>query len=182
MELNKTVDSLKKYVTDSVVDSLPSRLRDTFYLRAFGFFKVPLLYFTRPTVVELTEKRCAVKIALTRKTKNHLNSMYFGTFAVGADCAGGLMAMKHIRAHGDQVSLIFKDFQAHFLKRAHADVLFTCEDGEGIRDLIQKAMKTGERQSMPVHVVATVKADQGDEPVAKFVLTLSVKRKKKAVA
>ena len=174
----KTVDSLKKYVTDTVVDSLPPGIRETFYLRAFGFLKVPLLFFTRPSVVELSDHRCVVKIPLTRRTKNHLNSMYFGTLAVGADCAGGLMAMKHIREQGNRVSLVFKDFQAQFLKRPHADVLFTCEDGSGIRDLIQKAMDTGERQNMPVHVIATAPAQQGDEPVAKFVLTLSVKKKK----
>ena len=183
MQLAKNVDSLKAYLLESVLvpvaEAMPPKVRETFYLRAFGFFKVPLLYFTRPSVVELTDQRCVVKIPLTRRTKNHLHSMYFGTLAVGADCAGGLMAMKHIRAQGNQVSLVFKDFQAQFLKRPHADVHFTCEDGTGIRDLIQKAMETGERQNMSVHVTATApSSDLGTEPVAKFVLTLSVKKKK----
>lgn len=174
----KAVDSIKKYFSGSLLESLPLGIRETFYLRAFGFFKVPLLYFTKPTVVELTDQRCVIKIPLNRRTKNHLDSMYFGALSVGADCAGGLMAMSQIRAKGNQVSLVFKDFQAQFLKRPHSDVLFTCEDGLAIRDLVQKALETGERQHMPVRVTATAPLQQGNEPVAQFVLTLSLKRKK----
>jgi hypothetical protein len=44
--------------------------------------------------------------------------------------------------------------------------------------LVRKAEETGERQNLPVQIVAIV-PKISDEPVAKFVLTLSIKKKSK---
>ena len=104
--------------------------------------------------------------------------MYFGALAAGADCAGGLIAMRLIETEGrGKVSLIFKDFHADFLKRAEGDTFFTCTQGEEIQALVRKAIESGERQNLPVHLTATVPSKLGEEPVAKFTLTLSLKRK-----
>ncbi len=154
-------------------------LLGTLYLRYFGLRKIPLLFFVKPTVVEWTKERVVFKIPLKRRTKNHLGSMYFAVLAAGADLAAGFLAMKAIRDSGEPVSLIFKNMQAEFLKRAEGDVLFTCEDGDMVTDLVQKALETGEREELPVPVIATVPSKFGNEPVAKFTLTLSLKRKDK---
>ena len=42
---------------------------------------------------------------------------------------------------------------------------------------MRKAIETGERVNLPVPVTATVPSVFGDEPVAEFVITLSVKEK-----
>ena len=55
-----------------------------------GFFKIPIIGFTRPKLITIDEENISVKIKLNRRTKNHLNSMYFGALAVGADIAGGI--------------------------------------------------------------------------------------------
>lgn len=164
-------------IANTLVNQLPSHLKNNLYLKAFGLFKVPMIYWVGASVMELTDKRCVVKIPLTRRTRNHLKSMYFGTLCVGADCAGGMIAMHLIDQSKAKVSLVFKDFKAEFLKRPEGDVHFTCEDGEGIRELVQKTVATTERQNMTVHVVATVPSKSGDEPVARFELTLSLKRR-----
>ena len=155
----------------------------TMYLRFFGLSKIPLLYFVRPSVQTWDNDRFVVKIPLKRRTKNHLGSMYFGVLAAGADLAAGFVAMDAIRLSGERVSLIFKDMQAEFLKRAEDTVHFTCDEGILIKDLVEKAIETGDRVEMPVHVTATVPSKLGDEAVARFTLTLSLKRKdKKQVA
>lgn len=159
------------------LEMIPLKYRATFYLRAFGLLKIPMIYFIQPTVLELTDERCVVKVPLTWRTRNHLKSMYFGVLCAAADCSGGLIAMQLIQKEGNKISLVFKDFKAEFLKRAEDDVIFTCEDGKGIRELIDRTMSSGERENMPVYVTATVPTKTGDEPVAKFVLTLSLKRK-----
>lgn len=152
-------------------------LRETLSLRAFSFLKIPLIYYVKPTVLEVSNKRVEIKIPLGRRTKNHLNSMYFGTLSIGADCAGGLLAMNLIREKKAKVSLVFKDFKAEFLKRAEGDVHFICEQGEEIRKLVDQAVQSGERENMAVNMIATVPSKFGDEPVARFVLTLSLKRR-----
>ncbi|MEH6452458.1 MAG: PaaI family thioesterase [Psychromonas sp.] len=164
-------------IAKKIYRRLPESIRDTLLLRMFGLFKVPLLFWIRPKIVELSKQRTIIKIPLGRRTKNHLNSMYFGVLASGADCAGALSAMKMINESGHNVSLAFKDFHADFLKRAEGDTLFTCTQGEEIKLFVERVLASEQRQHMPVKVIATCPDKTGDEPVAIFTLTLSLKKK-----
>ncbi len=148
-------------------------LKETLAMRAWAVANVPMIAYVRPKVVAMTPERVAVKIPLNRRTRNHLKSMYFGTLNVGADLAGGFMALRHAQASGKKISFVFKDSHAQYLRRAEEDVVFTCEAGAAIRGLVDKAVKTGERHELPVAIVATA----GDEVVARFTLTLSLRAK-----
>lgn len=152
-------------------------LKQTMALRAMGLFKIPMIFFLSPSIVELNKQRAIIKIPLTYRSKNHLGSMYFGALAVGADLAGGLIAADLIRKSGKNVALVFKDMKADFLKRPESDVHFTCSDGPAIEDLVQKAIQTKERQNLTFDVIATCPKTFGTQPVAKFSLTLSLKLK-----
>ncbi|MBW3696993.1 DUF4442 domain-containing protein [Vibrio sp. T187] len=146
------------------------------YLALFGFFKVPFIWLCRPKILQLDEQKVEVKIPLKRRTKNHLNSMYFGVLAVGADVAGGFLAMHKAEKQGEKISLAFKGVTGEFLKRPEADVHFTCLDGGLIDDMLETTMKTGERINQPVTIIATCPSLHGDEPMAKFSLTLSIRK------
>jgi len=153
------------------------RFKQTLGMRLFGWLKIPLLASVRPSVVELSETRCVVRIPLRRWSKNHLGSMYFGALAIGADCAGGLLAMDQIKRSGGGVSLVFKAFQAAFLKRPESDVYFICEEGTAIRHQVARSLASEERITEPMHIQAAVMlADGSFEPVAEFTLELSLKR------
>lgn len=117
----------------------------TLGLRLTGLLKIPLLASVRPSVVEWGGDRCVIRVPLRRWTRNHVGSMYFGALAIGADCAGGIMAVELIRAKKAKVSLIFKSFQAEFLKRPESDVYFICEAGARIRDLVDRTLLTDQR-------------------------------------
>ncbi len=157
-------------------------LRATFRLRLAGFLRIPLLASVRPSIVELDDARCVVRVPLRRWTRNHLGSMYFGALAIGADCAGGLLAAELIRRRGGGVGLVFKAFRADFLKRPEDDVLFICEEGARIARMVEKAATSGERHTEPVHVRAAVRNAEGAlETVAEFVLELSLKKSTRAV-
>lgn len=156
---------------------ISKEIKATWFIRSFGLTKVPLIFYCRPSVIKLTEESTVIKIPFKRRNKNHLKSMYFGVLAVGADVAGGILAMDLIRKSGRKILLIFKDFKADFLKRPEGDTHFTCNDGLAIKKLIEETIKTGERVNMPLKITATVPKLFGDEPVAEFVLTLSLKDK-----
>jgi acyl-coenzyme A thioesterase PaaI-like protein len=153
------------------------RLLATLGLWKFGFTKIPLIFFVRPQIVEMCSTECVIKIPLKRRTKNHLKSMYFGVLAIGADLSGGLMAMDAIKTSGHKISLIFKDMNVDFLKRVEGDAFFTCQDGVAITNLVNEAIKTGERVYLPLKITTTVPEKFGREPVAEFTLTLSLKIK-----
>lgn len=152
-----------------------------FYLNMFGFFKVPFIWLCRPKLLVLDERRVEVKIPLRRRTKNHLNSMYFGVLAVGADVAGGFLAMSKSKQQGEKISLAFKGVTGDFLKRPEGDVHFICDDGDLIDQMLDKTLATGERVNQPVTIIATCPSLNGDEVMARFTLTLSIKKIPKSV-
>ena len=144
-------------------------------IKGFTQTQVPMMSYAGVDIVEIDGSHCVIKIPLKSETKNHLQSMYFGALSIGADAAGGLIALYQILQVKENVSLVFQDFQAKFLRRAEGDVFFSCHEGQAISDLVQKAISTGERVKLPVHVTATTPGISGDQPVAEFVLTLSLK-------
>lgn len=140
-------------------------------LRLWAARNVPLIAHVRPRVLVASDDEAQIVIPLRRRTRNHLGSMYFGALQIGADLAGGYLALRHAR--GQRMSFVFKDAHASFLRRPEQDVRFTCQDGASVKAVVQKALTTGERHEVPVVVVARC----GDEVVARFTLTLSLKAK-----
>ena len=135
-----------------------------------------MMLYVKPSVMEISNERVVVRIPLIRRTRNHLGSMYFGALSVGADCSVGALAMHLIKQQPENISLIFKNFNAEFHMRAEGDVDFCCSQGKEISNLVAQAAASDERIEKMVDVIATV-PDKGDDPVATFKLTLSMKRR-----
>jgi len=151
-------------------------IKATWSLRLFAWTRIPLIAVLRPTLVTADAERCVVRIPLGWLTRNHLGSLYFGALCIGADLAGGLIVMNLIRARRSSVTFLFKDFNADFHKRAEGATVFTCSDGEKLQALLGRTETSEEREEGHVTVVATVPDKLGDEPVATFRLTISMKR------
>jgi len=149
-----------------------SKLKRNIWL--LGKFKIPILGFTNPKLVSINEDEVVMKIKLRRRTKNHLNSMYFGALAVGADTAAGIHAYYLGVEKGLNLSLAFKSCKAEFLKRAETDVTFVCKEGRKIAQQMVTSQSTGERQNEDIFVEAF---NTQKELVATFVMTLSLKVK-----
>jgi acyl-coenzyme A thioesterase PaaI-like protein len=150
--------------------------RETLALRLFSLTRIPMLAFIRPAVADITPERIVVEIRLSRRTRNHLGSMYFAALCAGADCAAGGLAMHFIRREKAHISMVFKDFQASFERRADGDVHFICEQGRDIAQLVRLAAESAERVERQFEVLA-IAPTQGGERVATFKLTLSLKRR-----
>lgn len=157
--------------------TVPKKLQNTMFVQLFGFLKVPLIFWVSPSVIKMDDKECIIKIPLNRRTKNHLNSMYFGVLCTGADIAGGLVAMNEINASKKKVALSFKDFNAEFLKRAEGDVHFIVTQIPEIKHFVGEVIKSGERMNFSVQIKAIVPKINPNEVVANFSLTLSLKVK-----
>ena len=154
---------------------ISQKMKANIFVKILAFTKIPLMFFCRPKIIKINDQQVIVKIPFRRKVKNHVNSMYFGALAVGADLSGAYLAFHHINKTDKKIKLIFKDFHADFLKRAEGDVHFICNDGDKIKALINQVVSKQERCSTTVNVNAFVPSKFKDEPIAKFTLTLSLK-------
>jgi len=152
--------------------------KTTMTVRLWALRNVFLLWLIKPRILEVNDRRCEMVVPLNWRTRRRdVRAMYLGTLCMGADIAGGLIAFQIMTRSKERLSFVFKDIRGEFLKRAEDDVHFVCEDGAAIQEMVARARDTGERQERTVHVIARVPKRLGDEPVARFELTLSVKRR-----
>ena len=145
----------------------------TFELWMYTLKNIPMIFWLKPRVLELDTTRSVIVIPFRRRTRNHLNSMYFGALCVGADLAPGLLTMTIIKSKRKKCSFIFKDFQSNFVRRCEADAKFICEEGHLITKAIDQAVELRERQDTTLSVTA-VESTSG-EVVAEFKMTISIK-------
>lgn len=148
-------------------------------LKLFAWRYIPLIGFCSPNIVRMDSKTLEVTMPHSWRTKNHLGSIYFGALAIGADLAGAFLVFSKAKARGVNANFAFKDVQGSFIKRPEARVHFTSNDGDVIDAMIDQSLATGERINKPVSVVVTCPTLYGDEAMATFTLTLSVKAKQK---
>ena len=137
-----------------------------------GFFKIPIIGFTRPKLISIDDDNVVVKIKLNRRTKNHLNSMYFGALAVGADIAGGIHVFYFSEIFNKKISFSFKGMNAEFVKRAESDVYFSSNEGQIIKEAIEESIQSGERINKTILVTAK---NESGEIVATFEMITSLK-------
>jgi acyl-coenzyme A thioesterase PaaI-like protein len=154
-------------------------LQETAAVRLLGL-RIPLLLFVGPRVLELDDDGAAVGVPLGWRTKNHVGSMYVGVMAAAADLASGMNAFSLIRSRYRRVVPVFKYANMEFLKRADGYTVFRTRQGRRIAEAMEEAVRTGQRVTLPVEVVATVPSRHGDEPVARFTMGLSVKERRDA--
>jgi acyl-coenzyme A thioesterase PaaI-like protein len=139
-----------------------------------GKVKIPMLGYTGLKLIDINDTKVIAQIKLKRKTKNHLNSMYFGALAVGADVAAGIHAFYFANVYEKKVSFAFKGMSCEFIKRAESDCMFISEDGKKVEDAILESIETGDR----VNTTTVVKAyDKENDLVATFEMIVSVKCK-----
>jgi len=141
-------------------------------LLLLGWFKIPLIGFVKPKLNVLSETDAEIQIKLSRRTKNHLNSMYFGALCIGADLAAGLHVLYFSEQQQCKVSFAFKEVQGNFIQRAESTVRFRSESGAQIQELILRAAQTKQRQNQAVRVTCI---NASDVCVAEFTLVASVK-------
>lgn len=154
--------------------SNPNLKKYAMMLRLMGIFKIPMIGYVAPRLMQIDAENVIVRIKLRRRTKNHLKSMYFGALAVGADVTAGLHAFYFCDELNVRPSFAFKGMKAEFLKRAETDVEFSCNEGATIREQVLKAIQTNERQN---HWVKVTAKDLNGEVVALFEMEISVKIK-----
>jgi len=153
------------------------RFKHNLFIWFFGITKVRLILFCRPKIVDINDDEVILCIPLNRQTRNHVNSMYIGVMTVGADLVTGITAMLNIRKSKRNIVLIFKDINATFLKRAEGNTYFICKYKKEIDQAVKEVIISKDRVNLEVPVIATVPEKLGNEPVAEFKITLSMKEK-----
>lgn len=148
--------------------------RLTLLIKLFSWWKIPLLAYVRPSVVELSDSVAVVRLKLGRRSKNHANSMYFGALAMGAELSIAVSAVSEMASNKKFTNLLFKRFECEFLRRADGDTYFVCTQPSEVKALLEQCRRTHERVEGIFQGFAYVD-QKTKEPVMKYQLTLSFK-------
>jgi hypothetical protein len=159
-------------VSWSVVPAKKTLSQWRWMLRIMGWWYIPMIGYVRPRLLLIDDTKTLMSIRLRRKTRNHLKSMYFGALAVGADVTAGLHAFYFSDEFGVKPSFAFKSMKAQFLKRPEGTVFFSSGEGLKVKQVVQTALETGERQNELILVEAST---ANGELVATFEMEISVK-------
>lgn len=154
------------------MSNFPSLKKMQWNIWLFGLVKIPMIAYCRPKIITWNEETVVIRIRRSRRTNNHLKSMYFGALMVGADLAAGMHAFAFTVSAKKKISLAFKSCSAQFLKRPETDVFFEANAGDIVRNMIAESEIKKERVNAIIPV--SIKDTNGEE-VAQVDMELSLR-------
>lgn len=150
--------------------------KENLMLKVLTFFRMPMVSYVSPKIIEIAEKRCVLKVPLKRRTRNIAGSMFLGALTTGADVAAGIPIVLEMSRIKKKISYAVKTLQCSFLKAAKSDVYFYVENADQIRNFVHEVIANpGIRKEHTVEVIAKCPATNGDESIARFTLVFSAK-------
>ena len=117
-------------------------------LNTFTFFKLPSAFWSGVRVKSISPEICEVTVKHRWFNQNPFKSMYFAVQAMAAEFTTGALVMFHIKKRGKNISMLVAQNKAIFTKKATGRITFTCNQGDLIAEVIQKAIVTNEGQTV----------------------------------
>ncbi|ULQ52850.1 DUF4442 domain-containing protein [Flavihumibacter fluvii] len=143
--------------------------------RLFLLTKLPSAYFSGVRVKSISESSCEVVVPYKWFSKNPFRSTYFACLSMAAEMSTGVLAMANTYKRKPAVSMLVTAVSSSYFKKASGITIFTCEDGPAIAATIEKAVTSGEGQTI---IAKSVGRNSQGEVVAEFLITWSFKSKK----
>jgi hypothetical protein len=142
--------------------------------RMFLFFKLPSAFFSGVRVSDIDENKCSVTVPYKWFSQNPFHSTYFACLSMAAEMSTGALAMAYLYKRNPAVSMLVIKSVADYFKKASGTTTFTCHDGRLIEQIIEKAITSGEAQTI---TVKSVGINEAKEVVAEFFITWSFKKR-----
>lgn len=117
-------------------------------LNAFLLFKLPSAYFCGVRTKTLEKNRCVVTVKHRWFNQNPFSSMFWAVQGMAAELATGALVMSKIRDSGKNISMLVANNNGTFMKKATGRITFECVDGLLLDAAIEKAISTGEGQTV----------------------------------
>ena len=143
-------------------------------INRFNMLKLPAAYFTGVRATYIDNVKCTVQVKHRWVNQNPFNSMFWAVQGMAAELTTGALMLKKIAESGKNISMLVANNNATFTKKATGRLTFVCTQGESIDSAIEKAIKTGEGQTIWLN--ASGKNSDGIE-VSNFNFEWSIKLK-----
>jgi hypothetical protein len=143
-------------------------------LKVYFLLNLPSAWFWGIRLKALTPLHAVSEVPYGWFTKNPFQSIYFATQAGAGEFPSGVLAKLATQATPVPVSMLVRNVQIEFVKKATAATTFTCSDGQLLQDTVRRAVETGEGQACTITVTGT---QNNNEVVSIMKITWSFKAK-----
>ena len=136
------------------------------------FSKLPSAWICGVRLREIDEHHAVVSVPYKWLSQNPFKSTYFACQAMAAEMSTGVLSMGHVYQRNPGVSLLVTKIEGNFLKKATSRVDFTCHDGDAILNTVEKAITSGEAQTI---MATSTGVNSNGETVSEFKVEWSFK-------
>jgi len=143
-------------------------------IRYFTLLKLPLVYFSGIRITTIDTDRVEASVKLKWINQNPFRSMFWAVQGMAAELTTGVLLMREINAQKSSVSMLLVETKASFSKKAKGKIVFSCDESKSAKDLIEKAISTGDGQ---LHWFTSIGKDENGDEVSRFQFHWSVKSK-----
>ena len=142
----------------------------------FMFFKLPSAWWSGVRLHSLNESECIVKVKHSWINQNPFKSMFWAVQGMAAEMTTGAFLTREINLSGENISMLVSNNTAKFTKKATGKIRFVCNKGLEVKKLIQKAVDTGDSQTLWIDSIGY---NEDNLMVSHFSFEWSVKTRKK---
>jgi len=139
----------------------------------FLWWKLPAAAFMGVRVKHCDAQQAVVRLPYGWRSQNPFRSIYFAAQCAAAEMSTGLLALAALEGRAPASMLVVR-LEAEFLKKAADTLLFTCDQGDAVAQTVEKALESGEAQTLRVLSVGTL--PDGTE-AARMWITWSFRKK-----
>lgn len=159
------------------VNKLRAAMLSPVQQKLFLWSKLPAAAFMGCRIDRFEATEAAVSLPMGWRSQNPFRSIYFAAQCAAAELSTGLLALYHTTDSGKPVSMLVANMSGEFIKKATSRTEFTCIEGNKIAAAVQRAIETGEGQTVAVESVGK---QASGEIVARFSFTWTFKTKSEA--
>jgi len=148
--------------------------RTSWKFKLYTWKRLPSLGFWGVSINSIEEDHCSAKVPYRWSSQNPFKSIYFSALAGCAEISTGALMLCYLSGKG-KYSMLVVDFKMRFLKKSTTSIVFTCNDGYRIADIVEEAEKTGEGQKIDL---TSTGVDANGVEVAVATVSWSIKKKR----
>ncbi|BFG71698.1 DUF4442 domain-containing protein [Sediminibacterium sp. KACHI17] len=155
-------------------DIFRKQISNRWKFRFFLLQKLPSAFFSGLKIRSFDANEAVIGVRYSWFSQNPFRSMYFAVQSMAAEMSTGILGFAQIYQRKPSVSMLVLKVEGNFTKKATGFISFICKDGKMIEEAVEKAIQTGEGQTVVCHSVGT---NEEQEVVANFWVTWTFKAK-----
>lgn len=138
------------------------------------FFKIPIAKIAGIKLKNYDGNQAQILVKYGWLNQNPFRSMFWAVQGMAAEFSTGIMCIDKIQKSGQKISMLVVGLEANFTKKAVGKIVFTCDQGKLLDEVLQKAIETKEGQTLKMRSVGI---DEKGDQVSEFLFTWSFKVK-----